>query len=94
MSATRTTWSPAACAPTKRWPEGRAYLMRTSDPQRDCARGRLRAGATAHRCGYPIDIVKADALARRRDVMFYFTGLRKSPASEPTRTWTVRWPTT
>jgi uncharacterized protein (TIGR03790 family) len=58
-----------------RWPDGRAYLMRTSDPQRDVraaayVQARRRIGA-----GYPIDIVKADALAGRRDVMFYFTGL-------------------
>jgi uncharacterized protein (TIGR03790 family) len=69
----------------ERWPVGRAYLMRTSDAQRNVrAAGYAQARAVLG-AAYPIDVVRADALRGRADVRFYFTGLAKVPAIETNR---------
>jgi uncharacterized protein (TIGR03790 family) len=56
------------------YPEGRAYLVITGDKARG-VRARYFE-QTAQELGdvFPIEIVKADAIADRNDVLFYFTG--------------------
>jgi len=59
------------------WPEGKAYLMNTSDASRNVrsvtyARVKAVLGAA-----YPIEQVDTDALEGRGDVMFEFTGAAK-----------------
>ena len=62
------------------WPEGRAYLVSTSDGSRNVrAQGyeRLRAVLGP---AYPIEQVDADALEGKADVMFEFTGIARVAA--------------
>ena len=62
-----------------RWPDGKAYLLSTSDGQRN-----VRATSFDHvqrllARAYPIERLTSDSLAERSDVMFYFTGLTRVP---------------
>ena len=69
----------------ERWPAGRAYLMRTSDSQRDVRSAGYAQVRAVLGAAYPIDVIRADALRDRADVMFYFTGLAQVPAIETNR---------
>jgi uncharacterized protein (TIGR03790 family) len=56
------------------WPEGKAYLLNTSDGGRNVRAetyGRVRAALGA---AYPIEQIDADSLQGKSDVMFHFTG--------------------
>jgi uncharacterized protein (TIGR03790 family) len=69
----------------ERWPEGRAYLVNTSDRHRNIraeAYERVKAGLGA---AYPIEQVDADALEGRTDVMFAFTGVARVASLETNR---------
>ncbi len=58
-----------------RFPEGRAYLLSTSDRARNARAGQF-LGAVQELDGvFPVEIVHADALKDRQDVLFYFTGV-------------------
>jgi uncharacterized protein (TIGR03790 family) len=57
------------------WPQGKAYLLNTSDGNRNVraeSYERVRAGLAA---AYPIEQVDGDALVGKSDVMFEFTGV-------------------
>jgi hypothetical protein len=59
--------------------EGTAYLVSTSDQNRNVrARGYVDAKLMAA-ARIPVEIVQADAIYGRSDVMFYFTGLARVP---------------
>ena len=63
-------------------PEGRAYLLNTSDTQRNVrATGYEEAYALLNKL-FPIEIVKANQIEDKHDVMFYFTGLAQVPNIE------------
>jgi uncharacterized protein (TIGR03790 family) len=63
-------------------PDGTAYLVSTTDKARNVrAAGYAPLRAQLQRV-FAADIVEADALENRRDVMFYFTGLAQVPALE------------
>lgn len=62
------------------WPEGKAYLLNTSDGGRNVraetyARVRAALGAA-----YPIEQIDGDALEGKTDVMFHFTGVSQVAA--------------
>ncbi|WP_296887579.1 TIGR03790 family protein [Thiobacillus sp.] len=56
-------------------PAGTAYLMSTSDKARNVRAAGFDALRTLMNPIIPTDIVKADVLSDKQDVMFYFTGL-------------------
>ncbi len=56
------------------WPEGKAYLMNTSDGSRNVRAESYERVRSALASAYPIEQVDADALEGRADVMFEFTG--------------------
>lgn len=60
-------------------PEGTAYLLNTSDKARSVRAGLFKLAESELQGAFPIQIVNADALANRKDVMFYFTGLVNVP---------------
>ncbi len=56
------------------WPRGTAYLLNTTDGGRNVRAAtyeRVKAGIGA---AYPIEIIDADSLVGKTDVMFHFTG--------------------
>jgi uncharacterized protein (TIGR03790 family) len=57
------------------WPEGKAYLMNTSDRGRNVRAETYERVRAALGPAYPIEQVDADALEGRSDVMFEFTGV-------------------
>jgi len=57
------------------WPEGKAYLMNTSDRSRNVRAETYERVRAALGPAYPIEEVDADALEGRPDVMFEFTGV-------------------
>ena len=57
------------------WPEGKAYLMNTSNPSRNVRAESYERVRSALASAYPIEQVDADALEGRADVMFEFTGV-------------------
>ncbi|MDQ6640213.1 MAG: TIGR03790 family protein, partial [Pseudomonadota bacterium] len=59
----------------ERWPEGKAYLMNTSDGGRNLRAESYERVRAALGAAYPIEQVDADALEGRSDVMFEFTGV-------------------
>ena len=67
------------------WPQGRAYLLQTSDAQRSVRAPEYEHARQLLRGAYPIEQVKADAIEGRADVMFYFTGLARVPRIETNR---------
>lgn len=56
------------------WPEGKAYLMNTSDRGRNVRAESYERVRAALGLAYPIEQVDADALEGKADVMFEFTG--------------------
>ena len=69
----------------ERWPPGRAYLMATSDSQRDVRSAGYAQVRRMLGSAYPTDVMQADALRDRSDVMFYFTGLISVPEIDTNR---------
>jgi uncharacterized protein (TIGR03790 family) len=61
-------------------PAGTAYLVSTSDKARNVRAGGYGALRTRMQRILPIEIVEANALENKSDVMFYFTGLTHVPA--------------
>ena len=57
------------------WPEGKAYLMNTSDSSRNVRAESFERVRAVLGPAYPIEQVDADALEGRVDVMFEFTGV-------------------
>jgi uncharacterized protein (TIGR03790 family) len=64
----------------ERWPEGRAYLMNTSDSARNVRAETYERVKAVLGSAYPIEQVDADALEGRTDVMFEFTGVARVAA--------------
>ena len=64
----------------ERWPEGKAYLMNTSDSARNVRAETYERVKTVLGSAYPIEQVDADALEGRTDVMFEFTGVARVAA--------------
>lgn len=56
------------------WPEGSAYLVETSDPQRSVRLAYFPAVQQQLAERLPIKVTKTDALREVEDVLFYFTG--------------------
>ena len=59
----------------ERWPEGKAYLMNTSDSGRNVRAESFERVRAALATAYPIEQVDGNALEGRTDVMFEFTGV-------------------
>ena len=64
----------------ERWPEGKAYLMNTSDASRNVRAESYERVKAVLGSAYPIEQVDADALEGRSDVMFEFTGVARVAA--------------
>ena len=63
-------------------PAGTAYLVSTGDRNRNVRAAGYAALRAQMQGILPTEIVEANALENRRDVMFYFTGLAQVPAIE------------
>lgn len=61
---------------------GTAYLVSTSDKQRNVRAAGYEEAHTLLNKLIPVEIVKANQLVDKRDVMFYFTGLTHVPEIE------------
>jgi uncharacterized protein (TIGR03790 family) len=57
------------------FPQGTAYLMNTTDTARNVRAVVYPSVVTAVGSSFAIQIIKADSLERKPDIMFYFTGL-------------------
>lgn len=66
----------------KQNPQGTAYLMSTSDAQRNVRAAGYEEAKRLLNQHIPIEIVKANQIEDKRDVMFYFTGLTHVPNIE------------
>jgi uncharacterized protein (TIGR03790 family) len=62
------------------WPEGKAYLINTSDRGRNVRAEGYDRIRTVLGASYPIEQVDADALEGKSDVMFEFTGIAFVPS--------------
>ena len=60
-------------------PQGTAYLLSTSDAQRNVRAAGYEQAQTLLNKLLPIEILKANQIEDKRDVMFYFTGLMQVP---------------
>jgi uncharacterized protein (TIGR03790 family) len=67
------------------WPEGKAYLMNTSDGSRNVRAEAYERVKAVLGPAYPIEQVDADALEGRSDVMFEFTGVARVAAMASNR---------
>ena len=56
------------------WPEGKAYLLNTTDGGRNVRASTYARVQAALGAAYPIETIDADALVGKTDVMFHFTG--------------------
>ena len=59
------------------WPEGKAYLLNTSDGARNVRAETFARVRSVLGPAYPVEQVDADTLENRPDVMFYFTGFAR-----------------
>ncbi len=59
----------------ERWPEGKAYLVNTSDKLRNVRAASYERVREVLGSAYPIEQVDADALEGKPDIMFEFTGV-------------------
>jgi uncharacterized protein (TIGR03790 family) len=66
-------------------PGGTAYLVSTTDRARNVRAAGYHALRAQMRSILPVEIVEANALENRTDVMFYFTGLTHVPSLERNR---------
>jgi len=62
------------------WPEGKAYLMNTSDSGRNVRAESYERVKSVLGPAYPIEQVDADALEGKSDIMFEFTGVARVAA--------------
>ena len=62
------------------WPEGKAYLINTSDRGRNVRAEGYDRVRTVLGASYPIEQVDADALEAKSDIMFEFTGVALVPS--------------
>ena len=62
------------------WPEGKAYLINTSDRGRNVRAEGYDRVRTVLGASYPIEQVDGDALEGKSDVMFEFTGIAQVPS--------------
>jgi len=62
------------------WPEGKAYLMNTSDSGRNVRAETYERVKSVLGPAYPIEQVDADALEGKSDIMFEFTGVARVAA--------------
>jgi uncharacterized protein (TIGR03790 family) len=69
----------------ERWPDGKAYLMNTSDTNRNVRAETYERVIAVLGPAYPIEQVDADALKGRTDVMFEFTGVGRVAALSTNR---------
>jgi uncharacterized protein (TIGR03790 family) len=60
-------------------PDGTAYLLSTSDSQRNVRAAGYEGAQSLLSKLIPIEILKANQIEDKRDVMFYFTGLTQVP---------------
>jgi hypothetical protein len=67
------------------FPTERAYLLSTSDKARNTRAGDFEKTAKALAGVIKVDVLKADSIANRQDVLFYFTGLPQVPHLETLR---------
>jgi uncharacterized protein (TIGR03790 family) len=66
-------------ASDRSFPQGRAYLVVTSDKARSVRAAYFEQTAKELAGVFPIGIIEADSIADRHDVLFYFTGLADVP---------------
>lgn len=66
-------------------PAGTAYLVSTTDKARNVRAAGYPALRMQMRSVLPVELVEADALENRSDVMFYFTGLAHVPSLDRNR---------
>ncbi len=66
-------------------PAGTAYLVSTHDKNRNVRAAGYASVRALMQAIIPTEIVEADALENRPDVMFYFTGLAQVPAIDSNR---------
>ena len=57
------------------WPDGKAYLLKTSDRSRSVRAETYARAKAAIGSAYPIETIDADSLDGKVDVMFHFTGM-------------------
>ncbi len=67
------------------FPAGRAYLMNTTDQARNVRAAHFEEAAKALAGLLPVDVLTADTITARQDVLFYFTGLASVPGIETLR---------
>jgi uncharacterized protein (TIGR03790 family) len=58
-------------------PQGVAYLLSTRDAARNVRQSSFYSAKLLQRPGFRIEILRANELRNRKDVMFYFTGLQR-----------------
>lgn len=63
-------------------PAGTAYLVSTTDKNRNVRAAGYAALRTQMQAILPVEIVEGNALENKSDMMFYFTGLTRVPAIE------------
>ncbi len=61
------------------FPDGKAYLLNTSDKARSVRTVQFRMTKSELNGLIPIEEVEADSISDRKDVLFYFTGLTQVP---------------
>ena len=76
------------------WPEGKAYLMNTSDSGRNVRAETYERVKAVLGPAYPIEQVDADALEGKSDIMFEFTGVARVAAMTSNSSSTAPWPIT
>lgn len=69
-------------ASDRSFPSGHAYLLSTTDTARNTRAGDFEKTAKALSGVIKVDVLKADSITDRQDVLFYFTGLMQVPHLE------------
>jgi uncharacterized protein (TIGR03790 family) len=69
-------------ASDRSFPSGHAYLLSTTDSARNTRAGDFKKTAKALIGVIKVDVLKADSITGRQDVLFYFTGLMQVPHLE------------
>jgi len=67
------------------FPKGQAYLMNTSDKARNSRAASFTQAVEELDDVFPMQILTADYISERKDVLFYFTGLKKVSMLETLR---------
>lgn len=66
-------------ASDRSFPEGRAYLLSTSDKTRSVRAAYFKQAASDLDGVFPIELLEQDSIDGRNDVLFYFTGIARVP---------------